>query len=143
MSKQGKRPPVTSKKVTGAPRSQPVRGRSASSAPAPATRPVASGKAARTAGKGTGTPRQTRPQTARRSPKGRRPATKPAVYRQRRFPPLPLWLKALLAAVWLVAAALTFWLVDSWTGRIGFLVVATMLLPLIVVLVRDPSRRTR
>jgi hypothetical protein len=45
--------------------------------------------------------------------------------------------------VWLVAAALTFWLVDSWTGRIGFLVVATMLLPLIVVLVRDPTRRTR
>ena len=45
--------------------------------------------------------------------------------------------------VWLVAAALTFWLVDSWTARVGFLVVATMLLPLIVVLVRDPTRRTR
>jgi hypothetical protein len=48
-----------------------------------------------------------------------------------------------LAVFWLVAAALTFLFVDSWTGRIGLLVVATMLLPLIVVLVRDPTRGTR
>ncbi len=33
-------------------------------------------------------------------------------------------------------------LVPSWTGRIGFLVILTMLLPLIVVIVRDPTRRT-
>jgi peptidoglycan/LPS O-acetylase OafA/YrhL len=68
---------------------------------------------------------------------------KQPVYRQRRFPPLPVWLKVALAVGWLAAAALTFWLVDSWTARIGFLVVATMLLPLVVVLVRDPTRRTR
>jgi hypothetical protein len=144
MSKQGKRPPVTSRKVGGPgaqARTSPDRGPSGGSKPAAGGRPVAGSKAARAAGKG-GQP--TRPQTARRSPKGRRPpAGKQTVYRQRRFPPLPLWLKGLLAAVWLLAAALTFWLVDSWTGRIGFLVVATMLLPLIVVLVRDPTRRTR
>jgi hypothetical protein len=141
MSKQGKRPPVTSKKVGGPgaqARTSPDRGPSSGTKPAAGGRPVAGSKAARAAGKGG----PTRPQTARRSPKGRRPAA-PTVYRQRRFPPLPRWLKGLLAAVWLVAAALTLWLVDSWTGRIGFLVVATMLLPLIVVLVRDPTRRTR
>ena len=153
MSKQGKRPPVTSKKVTGpgsgAARSQPDRGPAASSKPAPAGRPVATGKSARasagrSAGGSAGTPRTGRPQTGRRSPKGRRPAAgKQTVYRQRRFPPLPVWLKAVLAVGWLGAAALTFWLVDTWTGRIGVLVVATMLLPLIVVLVRDPTRRTR
>ena len=33
--------------------------------------------------------------------------------------------------------------VPSWSGRLGLLVVATAALPLIVVLVRDPSRRTR
>jgi hypothetical protein len=143
MSKQGKRPPVTSRKVGGPgaqARTSPDRGPASASKPAAAGRPVAGSKAARAAGKG----QPTRPQTARRSPRGRRPPTgKQTVYRQRRFPPLPLWLKGLLAAVWLLAAALTFWLVDSWPGRIGFLVVATMLLPLIVVLVRDPSRRTR
>ena len=148
MSKQGKRPPASSRKVTGpgggAARSQPDRGPS-SGAPAPATRPVASGKAGRggRAGAPGSAARPNRPQTARKSPKGRRPAAKPTVYRQRRFPPLPLWLKAVLAVFWLVAAALTFLFVDSWTGRIGLLVVATMLLPLIVVLVRDPTRRTR
>jgi len=149
MSKQGKRPPVTSKKITGAgpgaARSSPDRGPGASSKPAPVGRPVAGGKAGRAGDKSAGSaPRPSRPQTTRRSPKGRKPATgKQTVYRQRRFPPLPLWLKAVLAVGWLVAAGLTFWLVDSWTGRIGFLVVATMLLPLIVVLVRDPTRRTR
>ena len=146
MSKQGKRPPVTSKKVGGPGaqgRKQPDRGPAASSSPAPAGRPVAGSKSARAGGKAGSTPRQSRPQSGRRSPTGRRPAGKPTVYRQRRFPPLPVWLKAVLAVFWLVAAALTFWLVDSWTGRIGFLVVATMLLPLIVVLVRDPTRRTR
>jgi hypothetical protein len=147
MSKQGKRPPVSSRKVAGsgagAARSQPDRGPAASSKPAPVGRPVASGKAARSGSSGS-TPRPSRPQTARRSPKGRRPLPgKSPVYRQRRFPPLPVWLKVALAVGWLAAAALTFWLVDSWTARIGFLVVATMLLPLVVVLVRDPTRRTR
>jgi Flp pilus assembly protein TadB len=65
------------------------------------------------------------------------------VYRQRRFPPLPWRLKAALALFWLTAAALILVLVPTWTARIGFLVVATMALPLIVVIVRDPTRRTR
>jgi peptidoglycan/LPS O-acetylase OafA/YrhL len=61
----------------------------------------------------------------------------------RRFPPLPWRLKAALALGWLTAAVLVLVLVPSWTGRLGLLVVATALLPLIVVIVRDPSRRTR
>ena len=68
---------------------------------------------------------------------------KQPVYRQRRFPPLPWRLKAALALFWLTAAALILVLVPTWTARIGFLVVATMALPLIVVIVRDPTRRTR
>ncbi len=65
------------------------------------------------------------------------------VYRQRRFPPLPWRLKLALALGWLVVAALALYLVPTWTGRIGFLVIATFTLPLIVVLVRDPTRRPR
>ena len=61
----------------------------------------------------------------------------------RRFPPLPWRLKAGLVLFWLVAVALIVVAVPTWPGRIGLVVVATMLLPLIVVLVRDPSRRTR
>ena len=77
-----------------------------------------------------------------------RPAARPAKggppsYRMRRFPPLPWRLKAALALGWLAAVALILWLTPTWPGRIGLVVVATMLLPLIVVLVRDPSRRTR
>jgi hypothetical protein len=91
MSKQGKRPPVTSKKVGGPgaqARTSPDRGPSSGTKPAAGGRPVAGSKAARAAGKGG----PTRPQTARRSPKGRRPPTgKPTVYRQRRFPPPCGW----------------------------------------------------
>ena len=65
------------------------------------------------------------------------------VYRQRRFPPLPWRLKLALALGWLVVAALVLYLVPTWTARVGFLVIATFALPLIVVLVRDPTRRTR
>jgi peptidoglycan/LPS O-acetylase OafA/YrhL len=61
----------------------------------------------------------------------------------RRFPPLPWRLKAALALGWLVTVALIFVFAPTWPGRIGLVVVATMLVPLIVVLVRDPSRRTR
>ena len=74
-----------------------------------------------------------RPQTRRREP----------VYRQRRFPPLPWRLKAALALGWLTVVALGAYLVPTWTGRLGMAVVATFCLPLVVVLVRDPSRRTR
>ena len=61
----------------------------------------------------------------------------------RRFPPLPWRLKAALALGWLLAVALVLWAAPTWPGRIGLIVVATAVLPLIVVLVRDPSRRTR
>ena len=61
----------------------------------------------------------------------------------RRFPPLPWRLKAALAFGWLAAVALIAVFVPTWPGRIGLVVVATAVLPLIVVLVRDPSRRTR
>ena len=70
-------------------------------------------------------------------------ASRPVVYRSRRFPPLPWRLKLALALGWSTAAVLTLYLVPTWTGRLGFLVVATFALPLIVVLVHDPSRRTR
>ena len=70
--------------------------------------------------------------------KGRQP-----VYRQRRFPPLPWRLKLALALGWLSVFALSLVLVSGWQGRIGIMVVATFSLPLIVVIVRDPSRRTR
>ena len=77
-----------------------------------------------------------------------RPAARPAkgqqpAYRMRRFPPLPWRLKAALLLGWLVAVALVLYLVPTWPGRLGLVVVATAVLPLIVVLVRDPSRRTR
>ena len=65
------------------------------------------------------------------------------VYRQRRFPPLPWRLKLALALGWLAVAAVVIFLVPTWMGRLGFLVVATMMLPLIVVIVRDPTRRPR
>jgi len=71
------------------------------------------------------------------------PNKRPPVYRQRRFPPLPWQLKATLALLWLTSFVLTLVLVPTWQGRLGFMVVATMCLPLIVVLVRDPTRRTR
>ena len=71
-------------------------------------------------------------------PKSRQP-----VYRQRRFPPLPWRLKLALALGWFSVFVLSLVLVSGWQGRIGIMVVATFSLPLIVVIVRDPSRRTR
>ena len=65
------------------------------------------------------------------------------VYRQRRHAPLPVLLKVFLAVFWLIALALTLLFVPTWTARIGFLAIATMLLPLIAVIVRDPTRRYR
>jgi hypothetical protein len=65
------------------------------------------------------------------------------VYRQRRFAKLPLLLKVGLAVFWLACLAATVFLVPTWTGRIGLMVVATMLLPLVVVISSDPTRRYR
>ena len=65
------------------------------------------------------------------------------VYRVRRFPPLPWRLKAALALGWVAVAGAVLLLVPSWGARLGLLLLATAVLPLIVVLVRDPTRRTR
>ena len=73
---------------------------------------------------------------------GRPPKGKAPVYRQRRFPPLPWRLKAALALGWLAVVLLGAYLFPTWLGRLGIAVVATMCLPLIVVIVRDPTRRT-
>jgi hypothetical protein len=95
-------------------------------------------------GKGRPTPKrstrgpQGRP-TATRST-GRRSTTGP-VYRQRRHPPLPLALKVAMAVAWLAALVATVLTVDPWTGRIGVMIVVTMVLVLFVVLVFNPSRR--
>ena len=86
-----------------------------------------------------GTRPGTRPGKAQKAQPGK---AQPA-YRMRRFPPLPWRLKAALALGWLAAVALIAVFVPTWPGRIGLVVVATAVLPLIVVLVRDPSRRTR
>ena len=86
--------------------------------------------------------RPNRPTAAGPRPAPRRPA-RPPVYRLRRFPPLPWRLKAALALGWLAVAAAVLYLVPTWAGRIGLLLLATAALPLVVVLVRDPSRRTR
>jgi hypothetical protein len=85
-------------------------------------------------------------------PQGSRPKQGPAparrkgkqpVYRQRRFPPLPLWLKLTLALGWL-AVQVAIWLtVDAVGTRIALGIISLFALPLIVVLVRDPSRRTK
>jgi hypothetical protein len=68
-------------------------------------------------------------------------ARKGNVYRQRRHAPLPTLLKVGLALVWLAALALTVQQVEPWTGRIGVMIVVTMVLVLFVVLVFNPSRR--
>ena len=65
------------------------------------------------------------------------------VYRQRRFAPLPTRMKVALALFWVACAALILYLAPTWTGRFGLLVVLTMTIPLIVVIVRNPSRRYR
>jgi Flp pilus assembly protein TadB len=75
-------------------------------------------------------------------PTPHRPHREP-VYRLRRFPRLPWRLKAALGLGWLATVALVMVLFSSWTGRLGLVLLATAALPLIVVLVRDPSRRNR
>jgi len=87
----------------------------------------------------------TRPASVKRqtAPRKQTPPKKQTVYRQRRFPPLPRRLKAGLALMWIAVAVLALLFVPTWQGRIGVMVLATFALPLIVVIVRDPSRRTR
>ena len=91
-------------------------------------------------------PAPSRPSPGAKPASGARPgARRPAepVYRLRRFPPLPWRLKAALALGWLAVVVLVLVLVPSWTGRLGLVLLTTAALPLVVVLVRDPSRRTR
>ena len=65
------------------------------------------------------------------------------VYRQRRYPPLPVSVKLLLGAAWLGALAATLYFVDLWPRRVGIMIAVTFALPIAVVLVRDPSRARR
>jgi hypothetical protein len=88
--------------------------------------------------------RKTRaPQPAR--PAGRtRPASRPGkqpVYRQRRFPKLPWQLKLALVLGWLAVQVVVSFTVNSVGTRIALAIISLFALPLIVVLVRDPSRR--
>jgi len=100
--------------------------------------------ASRSAGRTPARPAAQRPAAARPGkPQKSQPGKAQPAYRMRRFPPLPWRLKAALALGWLAAVALIAVFVPTWPGRIGLVVVATAVLPLIVVLVRDPSRRTR
>jgi hypothetical protein len=95
-------------------------------------------------GKGRPTPpRSTRGPKSRPTPtRSTRGPAKGPVYRQRRYPPLPLAWKLFLALSWLGALALTLWLVEPNPARVGVMIAVTFALPLLVVLVRDPSRRS-
>jgi Flp pilus assembly protein TadB len=86
---------------------------------------------------------QRREKVARLTPSVPEVPKRQQVYRQRRFPPLPVRLKVALGLFWFATAALILYLAPTWTGRFGLLVVLTMTLPLIVVILRDPTRRTR
>jgi hypothetical protein len=89
------------------------------------------------------------PPRSGKGPKGRPTATRSTgrpratgpVYRQRRHAPLPVALKVGLVVVWLAALAAAIALVEPWTGRIGVMIVTTMVLVLFVILVFNPSRR--
>ena len=102
-------------------------------------------RAAREAERHKAKPKATRPDETK--PKPQKTVTsdkkRQPVYRQRRHAPLPVALKLFLAAFWLIAVTLILLFVPTWTARIGFIAIATMLLPLIAVIVRDPSRRYR
>ena len=94
-------------------------------------------------GKGRPTPRRTSAATKSRPTPTRstRGPVKGPVYRQRRYPPLPLKWKLLLAVAWLAALAATVSVVEPNPARIGIMIGVTFALVLAVVLFRDPSRR--
>jgi hypothetical protein len=83
------------------------------------------------------------PVDAKRPAAGRGRKERPPVYRQRRYPPLPMRLKVLLAVLWLAVQVAAFLLLPNWGQRLAVLIVSTFALPLIVVIVRDPARRTK
>ena len=120
--------------------------REAAAARAAAAGAAAAGAAAAraaAAGKRPASSADPRKRPASQHTSGKRPHGKQPVYRQRRFPPLPWQLKLLLALGWLTVLALSLYLIPRWSGRLGMMVITTFALPLIVVIVRDPSRRTR
>ena len=94
-------------------------------------------------GKGRPTPRRTAAGGKSRPTPTRTTRARGPVYKQRRYPPLPLAWKALLAAVWIAALVLTIVFVDPVPAQVGVMIAVTFALPLVVVLVRDPSRRGR
>ena len=95
---------------------------------------------AKTAEKKARGPRDPSPKAA--PPRDRRRG-KQTVYRQRRFPPLPLWLKLALALFWIAVQVVVWLTIESIGTRIALGIISLFALPLIVVLVRDPSRRTK
>jgi hypothetical protein len=66
---------------------------------------------------------------------------KPPVYRQRRFPKLPWQLKLALAVGWVLVQVLVFFTVENIGTRIALAIISLFAVPLVVVIVRDPSRR--
>jgi hypothetical protein len=80
------------------------------------------------------------PRPAGTAKPGRKPGKQP-VYRQRRFPPLPWQLKLALAVGWLAVQVVVFFTIESIGTRIGMAIISLFALPLLVVILRDPSRR--
>ncbi len=105
-------------------------------------RAAARAKAAKKREGGTSAP-QLRQAAAGKAPGKAKARGKQTVYRQRRFPPLPLFLELGLAVGWLAVQVLIFLTVEPVGLRIALGIISLFALPLIVVLVRDPSRRKR
>ena len=97
-----------------------------------AQRKAAGPQPARPAGTSTG-------KAAGTKPPGRR--GKQPVYRQRRFPKLPWQLKLALGLGWLLVQVVVWLTIESLGTRIALGIISLAALPLLVVLVRDPSRR--
>ena len=81
-------------------------------------------------------PQPARPASAPAKKRGKEP-----VYRQRRFPPLPWQLKLALAIGWLLVQVLVFLTIESMGTRIALAIISLFAVPLLVVILRDPSRR--
>ena len=84
-------------------------------------------------------PESERP-AARTAGRSSRPGKQP-VYRQRRFPKLPWQLKLGLLLGWIAVQVVVFFTVNSVGTRIALAIISLFAVPLLVVLVRDPSRR--
>ncbi len=85
--------------------------------------------------------KQAGPQPARPAAPAVKKRGKQPVYRQRRFPKLPWQLKLALALGWLAVQVAVFFTVESVGTRIALAIISLFALPLLVVVLRDPSRR--